>query len=181
MYGFAGTRRNYFVLLVFFGFVVLLQSCEKWGICRKVEMLKRQVIHIPSEAFNTLSNDTKEYKLLVYVDSCECSSCFVEHIFLYRNVYAQIADQCDMLVVLSPSEKDRARTRHLLSIQRLPFPVWIDVKESFMKENPELPSDSRFHSFLLDKQNRPVVIGDPVKYPPILELIKAKTNSYESK
>jgi hypothetical protein len=54
----------------------------------------------------------------------------------------------------------------------LDFPVFIDEKQAFLKANPHIPADNRFHTFLIDKNGKVVLVGDPVNNPQLWELYK---------
>ncbi|MBR4326179.1 MAG: DUF1573 domain-containing protein [Bacteroidales bacterium] len=50
-----------------------------------------------------------------------------------------------------------------------PYPVCIDLSDSLNKLN-NFPKDDRFHCFLLDENNRVILIGNPVHNPKIKDL-----------
>lgn len=43
-----------------------------------------------------------------------------------------------------------------------PFPVFIDRTNEFIRRNDPILADTRFQSFLLDRNNRIVLIGNPL-------------------
>lgn len=53
------------------------------------------------------------------------------------------------------------------------YPALIDENGLFPAANPHIPADSRFHTFLLDKNGKVILIGDPVNNPPLWELYKS--------
>ena len=61
---------------------------------------------------------------------------------------------------------------HLLSLHQYTFTVLLDENHLFERENPGLPGDARYHAFLLDKYNRPLVVGNPIVYPALLKIIE---------
>lgn len=40
--------------------------------------------------------------------------------------------------------------------------VYIDDRQDFITNNPTIPEDAMFHTFLLDRKNKIVLVGNPV-------------------
>ncbi|MDR3093410.1 MAG: hypothetical protein LBU62_02055, partial [Bacteroidales bacterium] len=51
-------------------------------------------------------------------------------------------------------------------------PVYIDKESFFHKKNPNIPSDERMHTFLLDENNKVVLVGSPIRNEMLWELYK---------
>jgi len=47
---------------------------------------------------------------------------------------------------------------------------------SFERLNPHLPKDERFHTFLLDENNKVILVGYPVNNPKLKELYLKELN-----
>ncbi len=50
--------------------------------------------------------------------------------------------------------------------------VW-DSAMVFVRSNPAVPDNSDYHTFLLDRDNRVVLVGSPVGNPKMWELYKS--------
>lgn len=44
-------------------------------------------------------------------------------------------------------------------------PIYIDTTGIFRHKNPHIPKNKVFHTFLLDKDNKAVLAGDPLEHP----------------
>ena len=57
----------------------------------------------------------------------------------------------------------------------IPFdlPVFYDPDGAFERANPQLPANPLFHTFLLDRDNRVVLVGSPIGNPKMWELCKS--------
>jgi hypothetical protein len=40
--------------------------------------------------------------------------------------------------------------------------AYIDINKDFIRKNSFIPKDSKFHTFLLNKQNKIVYVGNPL-------------------
>ena len=65
--------------------------------------------------------------------------------------------------------KDMKEMRYLLRRDSFTYPVCIDGKDELNRLN-KFPADMAFQTFLLDKDNKVVVIGNPVHNPKVKEL-----------
>jgi hypothetical protein len=59
-----------------------------------------------------------------------------------------------------------------LRIAQFDYPLFLDERQAFPAANPHIPADNRFHTFLLDKNGKVVLVGDPVNNPPLWEFYK---------
>jgi len=50
-------------------------------------------------------------------------------------------------------------------------PLYIDKAYTFRKDNAMIPNDKNYHTFLIDKDNRILLVGDPLRNTKIRELI----------
>ena len=54
--------------------------------------------------------------------------------------------------------------------------VYVDDRQYFITNNPTIPEDAMFHTFLLDRENRIVLVGNPVHNEKLWELYKNTIN-----
>ncbi len=57
------------------------------------------------------------------------------------------------------------------------FPVIFDEKDDFVKKN-DLPYDSKFHTMLLDENNKIIILGNPVNNKELKELYIKQINNH---
>lgn len=117
-----------------------------------------------------LKTNNFPYKVLIYVDSAGCTSCKLQ---LIR--WKELIEHTDSLTGGSLSyffyihAKDYEETLYLLKRDNFNYPVYIDQEDSLNKLN-KFPSNIMFQTFLLDRDNKVNVIGNPVHNPAVKEL-----------
>lgn len=133
-----------------------------------------QLIKVPGTSMNIHSINDSIPKLVIYIDSTECSSCRIGHLEEYETLATEsnITDRFALIIILSPSKKDFEYTKHLLDVYNFPFTVYLDKAHSFRKENTFIPNDKRFHAFFVNAKNQPVLVGDPTHGAKIQHLFK---------
>ncbi len=110
------------------------------------------------------------YKVLVYVDSAGCTSCKLQLAKwkqFIRKTDSLTGGTVPFLFVIHP--KNLLEIRELLRSNRFDRPVCIDSGDRLNQAN-RFPSVFSFQTFLLDKDNRVVVIGNPVHNLAIADL-----------
>lgn len=129
----------------------------------------------------SLAMEEKEYKILIYTDSSGCTSCKL-----------QLPKWKEMLALtdsLLPGKVaylfffDNPRVgeiRHLLKQADLSYPVCIDRGHDLHRLN-NFPPNPQFQTFLLDKQNRVMAVGNPALSPAIRELYIQRMTGKEEK
>lgn len=123
------------------------------------------------------------YTLISYVDSIGCTSCKLQlprWKTLIREMDSVSQGRSKMYFILHPKNVDDVI--YSLKYNNFKNPVYIDREDSFNKLN-HLPSDEAFQTFLLDKDNKVIAIGNPIHNPKVKELymniIQGKTATKE--
>ena len=103
-----------------------------------------------------------EYKVLVYVDSVGCTSCKLQ-LLKWKELIAHVDSATNgnvPFIFIFQSKYDR-ELRYILKCDNFDRPVCIDRNNRFNSSN-RFPQDITFQTFLLDKDNKVKVIGNPV-------------------
>ena len=103
-----------------------------------------------------------EYKVLVYVDSVGCTSCKLQ-LPKWKKLIAHIdsATNSNIPFIFVFQSKDDRELWYILKRDNFDRPVCIDRGNGFDKLN-KFPQEITFQTFLLDKNNKVKVIGNPV-------------------
>ena len=103
-----------------------------------------------------------EYKVLVYVDSVGCTSCKLQ-LLKWKELIAHVdsATNGNVPFIFVFQSKDDRELWYILKRDNFDRPVCIDRNNRFDELN-QFPQDITFQTFLLDKDNKVKVIGNPV-------------------
>lgn len=161
------------LLLVF----ALLSSCAKQGIRHDLKQMMSQPIVMPDELEMVLADtviacvQSASSKCIVYLDSADCMSCRVEKLVRYTALYnsGNKTPVFDLMVLVSPKVEEKKHVTYLIQ-QSSGFPVYIDTQNKFLQLNPHIPGDSRYHSFLTDRNGKVIFVGDPTSSDGLMEL-----------
>ena len=164
---------KYLILII----SILFVSCgetEKERISRLINEWSGKEIMFPGNLyFVSLNKDTtylpkSEYTIVTYVDSMGCTSCKLK-LMEWRRLITQLDSAKNTSVLFFLHPKDKNEIFHALRRDNFIYPVCIDEQDNFNNLN-KLPVDERFQTFLLDKDNKVVAIGNPVQNPKVKEL-----------
>lgn len=112
------------------------------------------------------------YKLVIYIDSLSCSPCFISHMYDYEETVAEFDSAGIRTVfIFEPQEEKKEDVMSLLEQQAYPFLGVIVRNGDFSSDNPHLPSSSVLHSFLLNHENKVMVVGNPARNVKVKELM----------
>ena len=168
-------------LLLYIGVIILFVSCQesrKEHINRLVkEWEKKEIVFPKNPTFTILGNDTVDFmikksnhKVVVYVDSTGCVSCKLR-LKEWKEFIAYVdsvsGGQVPFLFFFQ--SKDNKELRYILKRDNFRLPVCVDSQNEFGKLN-RFPSEQMFQAFLLDKDNRVKVIGNPIHNLSVKEL-----------
>jgi hypothetical protein len=116
----------------------------------------------------------KEFKILMYVDSAGCSSCRLQ-LFSWKQLMEEADDlfqgKVGFLLFFQP--KSAREIGFIFAQNRFDYPVCMDLNSTINKLN-HFPQAMEYQCFLLDKDNKILMIGNPVLNPKIWELYKVQ-------
>ena len=102
------------------------------------------------------------YKVLIYVDSMGCTGCKLRlHKWKELIEYTDSATQGKVPFLFFLHSKDTNEIHSLLKYEVFDRPVCIDIDDRINKLN-KFPADIRCQTFLLDKDNKVAILGNPV-------------------
>ena len=170
------------VLKWFLGLCVclLVFSCEeseKERLSRLVNEWEGKEILFPAHStFTIQGKDTvdfqyqdAEYKVVTYIDSIGCTSCKLQ-LPRWKELMAEVdsltGGRVPFLFYFHP--KDIKELRFLTRRESFTHPVCFDEKDDFNQLN-HFSNEMMFQTFLLDRENRVIALGNPVLNPNVKE------------
>ena len=161
--------------------VWMLASCQESreeAMLRLVNEWNGKEIKFPSRSVFTIQGkDTvdfefvdADYKVVTYIDSVGCTSCKLQ---LPR--WKQLIEEVDSLTGGSVPflfyfhPKDLKELRYYTRRDDFTYPVCFDEKDELNQLN-QFPLEMAFQTFLLDRDNKVVAMGNPVLNPKVKEL-----------
>lgn len=159
-------------------FFASCEESEKERLSRLVQEWEGKEILFPAHStFTIQGRDTVDfdfkdatYKIVTYIDSVGCTDCKLQ---LYR--WQELIKEVDSLTngnvpfLFYFHPKDMKELRYLTRRNGFTYPVCFDEKDDFNRLN-RFPGEMMFQTFLLDKENRVVALGNPVQNPKVKEL-----------
>ena len=158
-------------------------SCKTARIKKELKEFTGQQIVLPDSLRSTVNGrDTTltdfmgaETKLVVFYDSVVCSSCRINRMYEWKEVIATsigLKHKFNAIFIFSPKRGTESQLITSLKAAQLDYPVFLDSGGLFLKRNPRIPSGEMYHTFLLDRQNRVVLVGNPIGNERLWELYK---------
>ncbi len=160
--------------------ICVFVSCQNTGkskiMNRYAELLKSEILFPDSmifvkDIFDTVQVDyNNKIKIVTYNDSAGCLNCN-----LALSKWIDLIKYVDSLTNEKVAFINIVNIRHLTTLKdvvygnRFHYPLFIDSEDKFNNLN-KLPNDYQFRTFLLDENNRVVLIGNPVQNQKIRDL-----------
>lgn len=169
--------RNFIMVFILFS----LFSCGNQKKEDVAALLKtwsgKEILFPANPVFTVQGKDTIDfpmlgkYKILTYVDSIGCISCKLQ-LGKWKTFMEEVdsvgMNSARFLFFFTP-EKRRDLLITLKS-ERFTYPICIDRENRLNELNNFPTSDMNFHTFLLDRDNKVIAIGNPIHNPKVREL-----------
>lgn len=154
--------------------VSLSPSCQRDQsdsdhLANTLKMFQKERVNLPSSLLlikgtekRFCSIDPDLPPLIYYYGPNDCSDCAVGHLYDKISLIetARREQSFQVVFLFSPKPEDIKYVIDHISQMQFDFPVYIDV-ESIMNQRV-IPLDTRFHTFLLDQDQHPCMVGDPL-------------------
>jgi len=173
------SKVSWYFFFLFTSCLMLLSSCSSPESKAKSVIenwMAREVIIPHNIIFKSITTDTiskyifnHSYKILVYVDSVGCTGCRLGLVD-----WKAFIDRCqskgyDVGFLFVIQSSDYTKFEQKLEIEKFTYPVIYDLTDKFNSLN-KFPEDDKFRTFLLDKDNKVVLIGSPIRSEKIWKL-----------
>lgn len=169
---------RYLLLIIGLSLFVSCHETERERFTRVVNEWIGKEIRFPERSVFTMQGkDTvdfnycdAEYKILVYTDSVGCTSCKLQ-LFNWKRMIAEVdsltGGRVPFLFYFHP--RDLKELRFYLHRDNFTYPVCFE-EDDYLNCLNRFPSDMTFQTFLLDRDNKVVSVGNPVHNPKVKEL-----------
>ena len=177
-------NRNIVFLSAVFMLGILSCTCSQTRIEELVSNLSGAKIDVSLYAmekktpkcYKSIVNDTIEtsYKLVTYIDSSVCSPCGIDHLFEWGAIIDESKENnydLRVLFIVAPKKAQLIQTYYAISHCTLNSNIYVDTSYVFMKNNPCMEKGYIFETFLLDKDDRITLVGNPIKNQKIHDLL----------
>ena len=147
----------------------MLRLVNEWN-GKEIKFPARSVFTIQGKDTVDWEFGNADYKVVTYIDSVGCTSCKLQ-LPRWKKMVAEVDSltngRVPFLFYFHP--KDRKELRYLTRRDDFTYPVCFDERDELNRLN-QFPTDMTFQTFLLDKDNKVVAMGNPVHNPKVKEL-----------
>lgn len=127
---------------------------------------------------DSLWREHTPYTYVCYADSVTCSSCLATHLSVWQIADEQlgvISNSCRLCLIVPGDTSTVSLIRQVLYYVQYRPCMYVDTAGVFPEKNPLVDSLRVLHSFLMDKDGKVLLVGDPTKRDMTEEVRRAIT------
>lgn len=157
-----------------------LSSCDNSRINPAVSDLMYRHINIPLDKlekrecsyFKRKTDIDKEYTLIVYLEEVSCVPCEISELSKIEreNRNDELWNKLHKTFIVNAHPRDVNTLYTIACGQRIENDVFFDTCGIFRKNNPVITDSKVCHSFILDSDNKVILVGNPFKNSKLKEL-----------
>lgn len=152
----------------------LQEKCEKLQ-SKEIEIPYEQMVCWTSDSIKAISPwNRAKLKMIHYVDSAACSTCYLNKIAKNEQLFRMEKfsnNEFYNIFIINPSNKAKKRLEMDFNDKLIPQTIFVDSANVFTEVNPNIPSESMYHTFLLDENNKVILVGNPNANEKIAEML----------
>ena len=136
-----------------------------------------RVIHkdsiVPIEQSNLYAKES--IKIATNIDG-NCNAC-IQQLKKWKELinWSKQKNQLNILFYIQVNDIKQFKEKIYPGIPVKDYPLIIDKNYSFLKQN-NMPGETKYHTLLLGKNNKPVLVGNPAYNPKLMKLYKEEIN-----
>ena len=175
---------NFRVRVLYLGMFILLGGCHSkdYKARKMIEKWYGRTVAFPtSPEAKILGRDTtvtitdlldKEYSVLTFFDSTGCTECNMKLHDWHLRVkdIAGLEDKVNFIFIVHAKNFEAVSAFAVKN--KFDHLIFYDTGNALRKANPDLPVSPEFQSFLLDREQKVVLIGNPARNNPLWKLYK---------
>lgn len=117
-------------------------------------------------------------KLIVFVDSTECSKCRIDNFIRYGSLFdlSRETGSFEVFLLLSTRKSEYQDIVKHLVLSSSPYPVYLDTENSFRTKNSFVQNNNSMHTLSVDSDNHVILVGDPIYNESIMDLFQKLFN-----
>lgn len=120
---------------------------------------------------NNFRPENPKYRMFTYFDSEECLSCATGKLHQWDKLILSYMNKgVEFNYIFAPKIGEVGNLKISLLTTRFIRDVYIDTGAVFKKLHPWVPTARKYHTFLVDKNNKVVMVGDPRRNKKLMEL-----------
>lgn len=161
-------------IFAFLLFIYSLLSCNhEKEIAEEIKTFYNSYITVPMDSMISLSANGgvstyhhSEYTYIMYIDSTMCSDCAVKHLSDWSILDVSNrpgSEKLKYLFIIAPKHNQYKHIFELIKsdIHFSEF-TFIDTMGVFERANPNLPKNKLLHTFMINKEGKVRLIGNPI-------------------
>ncbi len=160
----------------------MMVGCKKRSDDEIINSIQKTRISIPyDKMYNvvcsryTFDKNDKTYATVVNViDQYGCSGCKISELarteILYEPMFENNAIRS--VYILSATSAQVEKVMPLLKQYHLRNAIYIDTCNAFLKANPQIPDNELFHTFVINKEGKVLMVGNPFQNEKMEALFK---------
>lgn len=138
-----------------------------------IRMSLDQMIYVTPDSVVEKPRDTNGLKMVVFADTTDCSQCYIDHLKQWNDLLPleKKYSNLSFYFVVEARKNEGKFLSNLLHDCGLFHTAYIDTSHVFLRENPHVDVPSAFHTFLMNEDNRIILVGNPLTNPNIKKLL----------
>lgn len=174
---------NKFIWQLIIPLLIIWQGCHDHTTQKYIQLIKQwenKEIIFPEKLETKIYgknisfvSTSHKYKILNYVDTNSCTNCRLK-LHAWELLYKEINTlQLDVEIIFMVFAKEYKTLKNIQKNNHYNYPIVYD-RDGNMEKLNHFPTLPNCQTFLLDSQNRVILIGNPIGNPSIWELYKEK-------
>ena len=134
--------------------------------------------HSEADTMRSVAAVEPKYTFVHYVDSSQCSPCALDRMYTWNKFIDEYSKKgVRFAFIVEPKIEQMEDVHFSIASSGLHSPIYVDSLFAFRKQNKKLPTEQKYHSFLLDKLGHVILVGNPLQNSKIEELLDKIINN----
>lgn len=141
------------------------------NITEDIKTIKQDTLNIPQKKMINYiwssrlcsSNSLYPHSIVFFISNERCQSCYFSKLVAYeRNNFEVLKRKGVKFIYIFSSEVHNVESlKNEILNSRINGTVYIDTCNAFLNANPHIPDNELYHTFVIDKSGKVLMVGNP--------------------
>ncbi len=119
----------------------------------------------PADSCRGKANGKYDLAVVSYADTTDCSMCYIDKLVLWNDflpLRKASGERLQFYFIVEARGGEAMDLMEKLPLSHLDCPIYVDEKLAFRRENPHIPIQKWYHTFLIDSKGKVLMVGNPL-------------------
>lgn len=171
---------NRYIVCILISILLSISSCSNVNNNEDMIRFMNSKVYIPTEyldvrscsSFSDSITSNDEMRIVVLFSESECTKCKMKELSLIVQKTIENYNQITIIYIVPCQKNIMDNVYALFDDFKIKGTIYLDTCNAFLSANPQIPDNELFHTFVINKEGKVLMVGNPFQNEKMEALFK---------